>query len=116
MIAQVSITVQVAGGELKTYTYPNAAYPYPPQFPTSPSTEFTYPLTGGTLVNVPTGSRYALIVPAAGNPGAILLGGSAGDTGQSIDPQNPTLIALATGATTLRFVGATAATANISFF
>lgn len=116
MLAQVSITVQVAGGELKTYTFPNAAYPYPPQLTSSPSTEFTYQLSNGVLVNVPFGARYALIIPAQGNAGAIVLAGNSADVGVPVDPQNPSLLALPSGTTNLRFVTPTSATANIAFF
>ena len=94
-IAQVSITVQVSGGKTVTYSYPNPTVPVPPQFATSPATEFDYIISATNLtINVPTGALYMLIVPNSGNAVNLALKGVTGDTGFALHPSNPSLMAI----------------------
>lgn len=120
MIAQVSITVQVAGGELKTYTYPNASFPYPPQFASSPATEQFYSLSSGAnTISVPSGTSYAMIVPAAGSTVlCTILGalGVSGVTGVPLHNQNPSIIALASGVMSFQIFAASPTTVSVMCF
>ncbi len=74
---------------------------------------------GDNTIAVPVGSSAALILPPAANAQALKLKGAAGDTGVSLAPGEPTLLAFPTPAQAsfiLNAAGQTAGFTEISFF
>ncbi len=116
-IAQVTISVAVSGGKTVNYVFPNAVNTSPPQFASSPATEFDYVISATNLtVNVPTSALYMLIVPTPGNAVNLALKGITGDTGFALHPTNPSLVAIPSGTSTVVVSSVSSVSLQIMFF